>query len=238
MAKTRPIVLSIAGIDPSAGAGLLADMRTLETHKVYPMGISSAVTIQTEHVVEGVEWEKSGNILRQLELLLNTYKIQFIKIGLIESLSVMNDILTLVNKKGSHIRTIWDPVLQASAGYDFHENLDAQELKEVLSKVSIVTPNYEEYMKLEVNGSNVTWIVTSAGRKRDQDWLIERGEQRIYRTHHLASQEKHGSGCVFSSSLAANLALGYPLHKSILRTKKYMTGFLESTNGLLGYHRR
>ncbi len=238
MAKPRPIVLSIAGIDPCGGAGLLADMKTLETHKVYPMGISSAVTMQTERVLEGVEWEKPAHILRQLELLLSTYRIQFIKIGLIESLGVLNDILTLVNKKEGHIKTIWDPVLRASVGFDFHDNFDAQELQEVLSKVSIVTPNYEEYMQLEVNGSDVTWIVTSAGRKRDQDWLIHEGKQRIYRTHHLASQEKHGSGCVFSSSLAANLALGYPLHKSILRTKKYMTGFLESTNGLLGYHRR
>ena len=238
MARPRPIVLSIAGMDPSGGAGLLADTKTLEIHKVLPMGISTGVTFQTENVIEGVDWEKPSNILRQLELLLQTYKISVVKVGLIESLNIMNDILTMVNNSDDKIRIIWDPVLRASAGYDFHQNFNSETLKSVLSKVNIVTPNYEEYMRMEVNGSEVTWIVTSAGRQRDQDWLIRNGRQQIYRTHHLASFEKHGSGCVFSSSLAANLALGYPLHKSILRTKKYMTGFLESTPGLLGYHKR
>ena len=238
MSKRRPIVLSIGGIDPCGGAGLLADTKTLEAHKVLPMGISSAITFQVEDKIEGVKWENPEDLLKQLTLLLDSYQISVIKIGIIENLNVMNNILTEVNLKNPKITVIWDPVLTASAGFDFHGGFSSDDLSAVLKHIDIATPNYEEYMQLETNGNNVTWIVTSAGRNNDQDWLISNGEQRIYRTHPSASHKKHGSGCVFSSSIAANLALGYPLHKSILRTKKYMTGFLDSNKSLLGFHKR
>ena len=82
----RPYALSIAGFDPSAGAGLLADVKTLEASGVYGLGVCTALTVQNDVAFERVNWVSAADIRDQIRILLVRFRVDFIKIGLVESL--------------------------------------------------------------------------------------------------------------------------------------------------------
>src|SRR5436190_18815289 len=98
MAQIRPYVISIAGSDPSGGAGLFADIKTFESHKVAGLGIVSALTYQTDCTFEKVDWIPVEKILEQAEILLKRFPVKVIKIGLIESLQVLETITDYFQK--------------------------------------------------------------------------------------------------------------------------------------------
>jgi hydroxymethylpyrimidine/phosphomethylpyrimidine kinase len=76
MSANRPLVLTIAGFDPSAGAGVLADVKTFEQHRVYGFAINTANTIQTENEFSGIQWTDLTFVLKSLEKLFNNYTIK------------------------------------------------------------------------------------------------------------------------------------------------------------------
>ncbi len=88
MLKQHQYALSIAGFDPSGGAGLVADIKTFEQLNVYGLGVCTANTVQTEEQLSSVKWVLSHTIFLQLEILLKKYPLTYIKIGLIESFSI------------------------------------------------------------------------------------------------------------------------------------------------------
>jgi hydroxymethylpyrimidine/phosphomethylpyrimidine kinase len=91
MQDKRPIVMSIAGMDPSAGAGLLADIKTFEQHKVYGLGISTAQTLQTDNQFFSIRWEETDDILEAIEKMLSNYEVKAIKIGIVKNISAFAD---------------------------------------------------------------------------------------------------------------------------------------------------
>src|SRR5258706_15915901 len=119
MQASRKYVISIAGFDPSAGAGILADVKTLEAMKVYALGVCSGITFQTEDEFVGVSWIPLHQIELQLELLLKKYSVEFVKIGLIQSLEMLDELVQFVRTKFPGVKIIWDPILKASAGFQF-----------------------------------------------------------------------------------------------------------------------
>src|ERR1035437_5718713 len=96
----RPFVLSIAGFDPSAGAGVLADVKTFEACGAYGMGVVSALTYQNDVSFEKVEWLELSQIIEQIKVLQKRFQFDFIKIGLIENLEVLNGLISYLK---SHI---------------------------------------------------------------------------------------------------------------------------------------
>ena len=89
MSTKRPDVICLSGFDPSGGAGILADIKTLEMHRVQGLGVCTALTFQNDQSFDGMEWVSEKNMLRQLDVLLAAYQPMAVKIGIIESLSVM-----------------------------------------------------------------------------------------------------------------------------------------------------
>ena len=86
MNKKRPYVLSIAGYDASAGAGVLADVKTFESIGVYGVAVTTCITYQNDNKFAGVHWLSKKKIKNQLYPILEAYKIEYVKIGLIENL--------------------------------------------------------------------------------------------------------------------------------------------------------
>ena len=76
--KKQPFVLSIAGFDPCAGAGILADIKTFEQIQVYGLGVCSGITFQNDNVFNGVNWTHLNDICSQLQLLIKRYKFEYI----------------------------------------------------------------------------------------------------------------------------------------------------------------
>src|SRR5580700_49814 len=89
----RPYVLSIAGLDPSAGAGILADIKTFENNGVYGLGVVSALTWQNDVEFEKIEWLDCYKIIQQVGILLRRFDIKYIKIGLVENMNVLHQII-------------------------------------------------------------------------------------------------------------------------------------------------
>jgi hydroxymethylpyrimidine/phosphomethylpyrimidine kinase len=250
MGKVRPFVLSIAGLDPSGGAGLIADIKTFEANKVYGLGIASANTFQNDIEFTKVEWISLDVIIEQVELLKKRFDIQYVKIGLIENLTILDQLVAYLTSKIQHPVLIWDPILKASAGLEFHKTIDVSLLENICKKIYLVTPNIPEAIKLGHTGdpienakalSKFCNVFLKGGhneKNRGRDYLfLHEGKEFSFKPKTKEKIEKHGSGCVLSSAITANLAKGFKIHPACLRAKEYTTRFLLSNNTLLGYHK-
>jgi hydroxymethylpyrimidine/phosphomethylpyrimidine kinase len=239
--KDRPYILSIAGFDPSGGAGSLADIKTFEQHKLQGLSVVTANTIQTEDEFISVNWVEVDVVLQQLHILLDRYKIRYAKIGLIKDASTLKKLLGILNDR--KITCLWDPILSSTTGAAFHAQAD--EFQELLPMIDYVTPNWTEIKELSgengVEGgkllSKVTKIYLKGGHSDQlaKDFLIQNERVVSFKPKNMGLP-KHGSGCIFSSALLSNLALGFPEIKACLRAKRYTEMRLLSNPSLLAYH--
>ncbi len=245
----RPIVLSIGGFDPSGGAGVLADTKTFEQHNCLGFAVQSAITVQTEDQFLSVNWISYEKIIEQLSPLLAHYSISTIKIGLIENLEVLNQLLHWLKQNASQSKIIWDPILTASAGKIFHTDVSNELLKQLLNKVDLITPNSEEVKLLakQENASRAaddlsrfTNVLLKGGHRVDalgQDVLIDKnGSAYVLEPKVEHAYSKHGSGCVLSAAITSNIALEHTLYDSCVKAKRYIEKVLNSNKNLLAYH--
>lgn len=249
--KKRPYILTIAGFDPSGGAGILADIKTFESLKCYGIAVCTANTIQTDTSFLTCNWIDKATLIAQLELMLSSYKLSTIKIGIIQSWELLNEVLNLIQVKQPLAKVIFDPVITSSSAFDFHDTAIFNEslFDEVLRKVHLITPNIAEinqlYPKLSQQETvkhmaRITNVYLKGGHnetKKGIDQLILTNGKQYHLNPKLKNcTEKHGSGCVLSAGIASYLALGFPLLKACFRAKRYTENVLSSNNTLLGYH--
>ncbi|MFA7273205.1 MAG: bifunctional hydroxymethylpyrimidine kinase/phosphomethylpyrimidine kinase [Crocinitomicaceae bacterium] len=238
MPKIRPYCLTIAGFDPSGGAGVLADCKTFEQNKTQGLAVITANTLQTEDSFKRVDWIADELILEQLHLLLDRYKIRFIKIGLISSGELLEKIVRVLNEKCVNPTIVWDPILSATAGGKFDVKRFNEFLKSEACKNLIITPNLPEYESLELkNSSNTIYLKGGHAENKGNDFLRFEGKVFPLSPQVKTNFSKHGTGCIFSSALLANLALEYLMIKACLRAKRYVEKRITSNPSLLAYHK-
>ncbi len=250
MAQKRPCVLSIAGFDPSGGAGILADIKTFEMHRLTGLGVATSVTYQHESRFDGVDWLPEDSIAAQLDVLLERYTVVAAKIGLIGTIDVLTDTIGRLRQAQPRMHIVWDPVMSASAGYRFHDGIGSAELESIARSLSVITPNWVEMQELlpgaqamEAASQMSQWcaVYLKGGHNElapGYDYLFTQRGRQSFRPRTGNPRPKHGSGCVLSAALVSALAESYPLHKACLRAKQYTGRFLESTPELLGFHKR
>ncbi|PKK37512.1 hypothetical protein BWI96_06515 [Siphonobacter sp. SORGH_AS_0500] len=246
----RPYVLSIAGLDPSAGAGILADVKVFEAQQTYGLAVATALTIQHDASFRKVHWVSLEEIIAQCEPLFERYPIQVVKIGLIESMSVLSGLLDWLVLQNPKIILLWDPILKASAGFDFHR-LTLNELVPILQKLTVITPNIPEIQQITGEQdpqkaaqtlSNYCNVYLKGGHSSSEngqvtDYLFDIHQTVIaYPAPFIPNGEKHGSGCVLSAVLATGLAKGFSQKEASARARLYMDRYLASTPYLLGFH--
>ena len=248
MPDKRPYALSIAGFDPSAGAGLLADVKTLEASEVYGLGVCTALTVQNDVVFERVSWVPAAEIREQLRILLARFQFDFVKIGLVESLPQLLELVGWLKSQRPRLQFVWDPVLKATAGYEFHQATDPNLLRALCAEMALITPNQPEMLRLwpAETAEAAAAIVSGfcpvllkgghAGGNLSTDVLLEGGRRHEFSALRLPHGEKHGSGCVLSAAVLAGLAKGESLPDACRTGKAYTTAFLASNDTLLGYH--
>ncbi|MBC8984253.1 hydroxymethylpyrimidine/phosphomethylpyrimidine kinase [Pedobacter sp. N36a] len=253
----RPYVISIAGLDPSAGAGLLSDMKTFEAHRVYGFGVCTAMTIQTDTAFLKNDWLEREQILAQLQPFLDKFPIRVVKIGLIKDLETLLAVCDCLISFDSEIKIVLDPILTASAGHNFNDwTSDSAVFKDVLKRLYLITPNYLELQTLigaDQEGQKdikavaricLKWSMDCAVLLKGghhpltpgTDYFFDKNERLEFSPGSPAVYPKHGSGCVLSSAITAQLALGNSLQKSCLFGKQYIEKFLNSNTSLLGDH--
>jgi len=249
MDANRPIVLSIAGFDPCAGAGILADIKTFEQHKVYGAGINTALTLQTENDFISISWEDDNTILQSLKTMLSNYDVKAVKIGIIENINVLNQVVSCIHQKNTAIKIVADTVIKSSSGFNFwNEQMNEDTLSRILSKIFLITPNYNEVLQLMPSSdakesakrlSTYCNVLLKGGHNEEElgtDYLFTKNNIERLAGNRDEMFPKHGSGCVLSAAITANLALGFGLSVSCINAKKYIEQFLSSNKTLLGYH--
>lgn len=249
MSNNRPFVLSIAGFDPSGGAGVLADVKTFEQHHVYGLAIVTGNTIQTEDTFVKMEWIAIDFVLESIAILFNKYDIKAVKIGIVPSLEYLEQIVFQIKKFSKNTKIIWDTVLKSSTNFDFMNLENHTKLAIILRKIDLITPNYNEILQLTTKGINAETTAVLLSKKCDVllkgghnieelgvDYLFIKNEFIKLKPSTILTNEKHGSGCVLSSAITANLALGFDTTNSCQKAKIYIEKLLHSNNTLLGYH--
>lgn len=249
MEANRPIVLSIAGFDPCGGAGVLADIKTFEQHKVVGLAVNTAQTLQTENHFISIKWEAENDILTALEILLTQYDVTTVKIGIIENIGRLTNIVSFIHQKKAAIKIIVDTVIKSSSGFVFwNERTNEEVLMGMLSKVFLITPNYHEVLQLMpfANAKEAAQRISShcnvllkGGHNEEEkgvDYLYSKNSVVKFDSGNADVFAKHGSGCVLSAAITANLALGFDLQIACANAKKYIEQFLSSNKTLLGYH--
>ncbi|PSL35420.1 hydroxymethylpyrimidine/phosphomethylpyrimidine kinase [Chitinophaga ginsengisoli] len=249
METRRPYVLSLAGLDPSAGAGLLADIKTFETLGTYGLGVCTALTVQTDTRFLSVDWQSAGQIIAQAIPLLETFPVEYCKIGIMQDADTILEVITAIRALQPDIRFILDPVLKASAGFTFHDTTQLSVWREVLRQVYLLTPNYHEALLLSGKEDGHVAATTLAaysavllkgGHRKDRQGVdtlyMGRTDMIDIPASSITVFPKHGSGCVLSAAITAQLATGCSLPTACITAKLYTEKFLASHSSLLGYH--
>ncbi|WP_426062916.1 hydroxymethylpyrimidine/phosphomethylpyrimidine kinase [Flavobacterium sp. DSP2-3-1] len=249
MSENRSFVLTIAGFDPSGGAGVLADIKTFEQHHVYGFAVNTGNTIQTENQFFEMEWTDQAYVLKTLDKLFKNYSIKAVKIGIVPSLDYLKDIVFAIKKLSPKTKIVWDTVLKSTTEFPFITIDNQTLLIEIVEQIDLITPNYNEILQFSTAEKNPNLIAHDVSKhcavllKGGHNPLVI-GVDCLYtgkEIFRLAPNttlvfEKHGSGCVLSSAITANLALGQDLKTACFNAKKYIETYLQSNQTKLGYH--
>ena len=248
--KFRPVALTIAGFDPSGGAGVLADIKTFDGMGVYGLAIITGNTHQNDISFKDVTWLDKKEKQKNIALLAERFPVKAVKLGMHKNLKDVSHSIKLCKKYFPDAKIIWDPVLAASAGYKLKMKIEKDTLDKILSPLSLATPNQLEACKLEaskdaidaaIHISDACPVLLKGGHSTDKkvsvDYLFVNGKlKKEFSSSRIKGDGKHGSGCVLSSAITASLAKGDTLENAISKGKEYVTNFLKSNNTLLGYH--
>jgi hydroxymethylpyrimidine/phosphomethylpyrimidine kinase len=247
--QTPPILLTIAGFDASCGAGIAADLKTFAAHNCYGVAAVTALTMQSTQGVRLLTATAAPTLRAQLEALVEDIPLSGVKIGMLANRANASVVAEFLDAhKFAHV--ILDPVSRPTAGDT--ELLDAPGLKfvrdELLKRATVITPNMPEAgfltgmevkdlnamkaaaQKLAEMGARAV-IVTGGHLDKPIDVLCEvaGGEVLTFGGDHVKSPNTHGSGCTFSSAIAAQLACGQQLHDAVILAKAYVTKAIEKS---------
>lgn len=249
MSENRPFVLSIAGLDPTGGAGILADTKTFEQLQLNGFAIMTANTIQTENAFFEIQWADLNFVIRSIKKLFEQYQIKAVKIGIVPDLNFLNEVLSVIRLLSPTTKIVWDPVLKSTSRFEFMKvKNENSALNTALSKIDLITPNYNE-MKLlfpdfVLDDDTLKTKIAPAILLKGGHHPNTIGVDRLYIKNksldlfpsYMECFEKHGSGCVLSSAITANLALDQDLETACRNAKVYIEKYLSSSSTLIGYH--
>ena len=244
--NTPPILLTIAGFDPSCGAGIAADLKTFAAHGCYGVAAITSITVQNTQGVDDVQNTPAATLRAQLEALGKDSDIAAVKIGMLGNRGngvVVAEFLDAHNF--AHI--VHDPVMKSSSGTEL---LDAAGVKfvstELLKRASVITPNVPEAeilsgmtikdlsdmeaaaRKIVEMGARAV-IVKGGHMERAIDLLFDGTDVISLHGDRVKEETLHGTGCAFASAIAAQLAIGRPLSEAAMLAKAYVTKAIEKS---------
>lgn len=245
---SRPFTLSIAGHDPSGGAGTLADIKTFEQIGTQGLAILTANTLQTESQFFHTRWQPLDEIVTQIDTLASYYPIAATKIGIVPSYDYLATIVQHLRALHPAAPLVIDPVLQATAASEPFVTHSATPLTTLLAPGVLLTPNLDEYAAL-FPGTPPETVVASTGcgilikgghnptaSGQVTDTLYTPAGTYDY-TVARSPYSKHGTGCILSSAIAAYLALGQTLTDACQCAQAYVARYINSSPTRLGIHR-
>lgn len=245
------VVLTIAGFDPSSGAGITADLKTIAAHHLYGIACITALTVQSTQGVSRVQPVDPKLVWETLETLIADVPPAAVKIGMLGSGEIAETVADFL-KSFRLPNVVLDPVLRSSSGTELLDGTGWEVLqRRLFASADVITPNLEEAGFLAgvpvrdlpsmreaagilVRGGAKSVVITGGHLDDATDLLAESEPNggvacRTFVCEKIATTNTHGTGCAFSASLACNLAQGLPLTEAVQASKSYVKGALENS---------
>ena len=242
-ARTLPVALTIAGSDSSGGAGVQADLKTFQALGVFGMSAITAVTVQNTRKVYAVENISPQIVYEQITCLFDDIDIHAVKIGMVSSVALIEAIAAALAEV-ERPPVVLDPVMISKSGYALLDPDAQQALKTRLFPLAdVVTPNIHEAEVLvgaaieteaqmqaaaeQIKGFGPAKVVVKGGHlsgAQATDVVFDGSHHRALTTDRLSTTNTHGTGCTFSSAIAAYLAKGEAFFDAVGKAKTYVTG--------------
>ena len=234
-----PVVLSVAGFDPSGGSGIIADLKTFAAHNCYGVAAITALTVQNSHGVASIHPVDPSVLRESIKSLLSDGRVKALKIGMLSNQAVAQ-VVGEILESNPDLPAVLDPVVRSSNDFGL---LDASGLdfirQKLLSRVTVVTPNLAEAAALSgIPVDNVesmkaaarklvdlgarAVVVTGGHLDKPIDVLFDGNTMEAFAGDRIKPDNTHGTGCTFSSAVAANLALGRQLRDAVVLAKAYV----------------
>lgn len=271
------IALTIAGLDPSGGAGIIADIKTFSAFGCFATAVISSITFQNTQGVFGAEHQSAASVRQQLEPILDDYSIDALKTGMLPTREVIEEVAKTVAERGLK-NFVVDPVVRSTSGYDL---IDGAALRSLIEKLfplaDLITPNIPEAERIsgvaieteqdiydaarvmqslgarnvlikgghlqisdlkseisnslsdlrsEISDSRSVRIHPSNVLDNDSatatDYLFAGDDVHLFKAEYFDTTATHGTGCTLAAAIAANLALGNDLIKSVEVSKAFV----------------
>ncbi|MEL7669435.1 bifunctional hydroxymethylpyrimidine kinase/phosphomethylpyrimidine kinase [Methanobacterium sp.] len=228
------IAMSIAGFDPSGGAGILNDIKTFSAFGVYGTAVITALTAQNINKVEGVQPVDVQFIEKQIDTILKQEKIEFAKTGMLYSDKIIKTVAQKTTEYG--LKVVVDPVMVAGSGGHLSQKDFARSLKKYLLPVAeLATPNIHEAqeisgVKIENTEDSIEAalkigetcnVVVTGGHLEGTDVLFD-GSIKVIKGELVESNNTHGTGCTYSSAITASLIKGDNIETAVKKAGKFV----------------
>lgn len=246
-------VLSIAGYDPSGGAGILADIKTFAAFGCYGVGAISSLTSQNTVAVYGAAHQTPETLRSQLQPLSEDFTIAGVKTGMLPTRETIETAAEFVSThRLPHL--VVDPVIRSTSGYDLIDDVAVRELvRHLLPLAEVVTPNLAEAERLtglvvrDIAGMEEAArrivalcetaspaVLVKGGHLTDTatDLLYDGRDFYYLEGERIETRNTHGTGCTLSAAIAARLALGDELPEAVRKAKNYVERAIREAPGL------
>ena len=227
------IVLTIAGSDPSGGAGIQQDLKTITAHGCYGATVITALTSQNSLGVQSSMPVPAEVVASQLESVLSDLQLSAIKIGMIPNKAVAEVIVEAL--KNVAVPIIYDPVMISTSGYQLMSSDTIDYIaNHFFPLCTLVTPNLPEAERLKEQIAHPQTAFLIKGGHADSSLMTDRlitaeGTSCEFTTERIASSNLHGTGCTLSSAIASNLALGCQLPEAVGKAKEFITAAIRGS---------
>lgn len=237
------VCLAIAGLDPSGGAGIIADIRTFSTLGCYAAAAITSLTYQNTTGVFGASHQTAETVRNQIEPVFADLDVDAVKTGMLPTAEIIRAIAELLQVNNvKHL--VVDPVVRSTSGFDLIDDKALWVLvEELFPLATVITPNIPEAERItNIAIRSADDITQAAERMRSMgarnvfikgghfendehsnDYLFAGSAVEVFVADRIKTSATHGTGCTLSSAIAANLALGHDLKRSIGIAKRFVT---------------
>ena len=245
-------VLSIAGSDPSGGAGIQADLKTFAANGVYGMAAITALTVQNTVGVQGIHLVPAKFVSSQIEAIFSDIAVSSAKVGMVGNAEIAEGVGTTLAKYRNLISVV-DPVMVAKGGSPLLDKKAIQAVKDnLIPLATIVTPNLPEaaillgssiaksekdmvYQGKALLNLGPKSILMKGGHSEgitSNDLLVTENNYVWFKEKRINTKNTHGTGCTLSSSIASFLAKDFSVEESVSKAKKFVTNAIRNSEKL------
>jgi hydroxymethylpyrimidine kinase/phosphomethylpyrimidine kinase len=244
-----PVCLTIAGLDPSGGAGIIADIKTFSAFGCFAAAAVSSVTFQNTTGVFGAVHQTADSVRQQVEAVLDDYEVAAVKTGMLPTREIIEEAARLIRERGRR-NIVVDPVVRSTSGFDLVDDAALQAVIEKLFPLAdMITPNLPEAERIAQMSITSTSGVREAARimqsqgarnvlikgghlwegpredskgRKACDYLFCGGREHVFEGEYIDTRATHGTGCTLAAAIAANLARGHGLIEAVKISKAFV----------------